>query len=42
MLVIDSEKRMVVDEALSYPHINVWYEDSEVNTVSLFEFDLFS
>ncbi|CAF4034819.1 unnamed protein product, partial [Rotaria sp. Silwood1] len=31
MLVIDSEKRMSVDEALNHPYINAWYEDSEVN-----------
>jgi c-Jun N-terminal kinase len=34
MLVIDSEKRMSVDEALNHPYISVWYEDSEVNAVS--------
>jgi mitogen-activated protein kinase 8/9/10 (c-Jun N-terminal kinase) len=42
MLVIDPEKRMSVDEALNHPYIYVWYKDSEVNTVSLFEFYLFS
>jgi hypothetical protein len=36
MLVIDPDKRMSVDEALNHLCINVWYEDSEVNAVSLF------
>jgi mitogen-activated protein kinase 8/9/10 (c-Jun N-terminal kinase) len=36
MLIIDPEKRMSVDEALNHPYINVWYEDSEVNAVSLY------
>jgi c-Jun N-terminal kinase len=35
MLIIDPEKRMSVDEALNHPYINVWFEDSEVNAVSL-------
>jgi c-Jun N-terminal kinase len=40
MLIIDPEKRMSVDEALNHPYINVWYEDSEVNAVSLLDFFL--
>ncbi len=35
MLVIDLEKRMSVDDALNHPYINVWYEDLQVNAVSL-------
>ena len=35
MLVIDPEKRISVDSALNHPYINVWYEDSEVNAVSM-------
>ena len=35
MLVIDPEKRINVDEALMHPYINVWYDESEVNAVSL-------
>lgn len=35
MLVIDPEKRISVDEALRHPYINVWYDESEVNGVSL-------
>ncbi|XP_074649431.1 stress-activated protein kinase JNK-like isoform X1 [Tubulanus polymorphus] len=35
MLVIDPEKRLSVDQALMHPYINVWYDDSEVNAVSL-------
>ena len=35
MLVIDQENRINVDEALRHPYINVWYEESEVNAVSL-------
>uniref|UniRef100_A0A6Q2XKV2 Stress-activated protein kinase JNK n=1 Tax=Esox lucius TaxID=8010 RepID=A0A6Q2XKV2_ESOLU len=30
MLVIDSSKRISVDEALKHPYINVWYDPSEV------------
>ena len=35
MLIIDPDKRMSVDEALNHPYINVWFEDSEVNAVSV-------
>ena len=35
MLVIDPEKRISVDDALMHPYINVWYEESEVNGVSI-------
>ncbi|XP_022245910.1 stress-activated protein kinase JNK-like isoform X2 [Limulus polyphemus] len=31
MLIIDPEKRISVDQALSHPYINVWYEESEVH-----------
>lgn len=31
MLVIDPEKRISVDDALTHPYINVWYDESEVN-----------
>ena len=34
MLIVDPDKRMSVDEALNHPYINVWFEDSEVNSVS--------
>ena len=34
MLVVDPENRISVDEALSHPYINVWFDDSEVNGVS--------
>ncbi|XP_041734896.1 mitogen-activated protein kinase 8 isoform X1 [Coregonus clupeaformis] len=30
MLVIDSSKRISVDEALKHPYINVWYDPAEV------------
>ncbi|XP_060943476.1 mitogen-activated protein kinase 8 isoform X3 [Limanda limanda] len=30
MLVIDSSKRITVDEALQHPYINVWYDPAEV------------
>jgi c-Jun N-terminal kinase len=40
-IVIDSEKRMSVDQALNHPYINVWYEDSEVNVVGLLYLFLF-
>ena len=36
MLVIDQEKRISVDDALMHPYINVWYDESEVNAVSIF------
>ena len=35
MLVIDPEKRINVDEALMHPYINVWFDESEVNAVSV-------
>jgi len=35
MLVVDPERRISVDEALMHPYINVWYDESEVNGVSL-------
>lgn len=35
MLVIDPERRISVDEALLHPYINVWYDEGEVNAVSL-------
>ena len=35
MLVIDQEKRISVDDALMHPYINVWYDESEVNAVSI-------
>lgn len=35
MLVIDPEKRISVDEAIMHPYINVWYDENEVNAVSL-------
>lgn len=35
MLVIDPDKRISVDEALMHPYINVWYDEGEVNGVSM-------
>ncbi len=35
MLVIDTSKRISVDEALQHPYINVWYDPSEVEAVSV-------
>jgi len=35
MLVVDPERRISVDEALMHPYINVWYDESEVNGVSV-------
>ncbi|CAG2233070.1 stress-activated protein kinase JNK-like isoform X1 [Mytilus galloprovincialis] len=35
MLVVDPEKRISVDEALMHPYIHVWYDESEVNGVSV-------
>lgn len=35
MLVIDPERRISVDEALLHPYINVWYDEGEVNAVSV-------
>ena len=36
MLIVDPDKRMSVDEALNHPYSKVWFEDSEINPVSLF------
>uniref|UniRef100_A0A4W4E3Z2 Stress-activated protein kinase JNK n=1 Tax=Electrophorus electricus TaxID=8005 RepID=A0A4W4E3Z2_ELEEL len=36
MLVIDASKRISVDEALQHPYINVWYDPSEVEAVSIY------
>ena len=41
MLVIDQEKRISVDDALMHPYINVWYDESEVNAVSIYFSRLF-
>lgn len=35
MLIIDPAKRISVDEALQHPYINVWYDPSEVEAVSI-------
>lgn len=35
MLVIDPIRRISVDEALRHPYICVWYDESEVNGVSI-------
>lgn len=35
MLVIDPENRISVDQALLHSYINVWYDESEVNAVSI-------
>lgn len=35
MLVIDPERRISVDDALLHPYINVWYDEGEVNAVSI-------
>jgi serine/threonine protein kinase len=35
MLVVDPEKRISVDDALMHPYIHVWYDESEVNGVSV-------
>ena len=34
MLVVDRSKRISVIEALHHPYIHVWYERSEVESVS--------
>ena len=39
MLVIDPEKRISVDDALRHPYINVWFDESEVNGVSILKLD---
>jgi hypothetical protein len=31
MLVVDPERRISVDDALTHAYINVWYDDAEVN-----------
>ena len=41
MLIGDPDKRMSVDEALNHPYINVWFKDSEVNSVSSLSLYLF-
>ena len=35
MLVVDPNHRISVDEAIQHPYINVWYDELEVNGVSL-------
>lgn len=35
MLVVDPENRISVDQALVHSYIQVWYDDSEVNAVSM-------
>ena len=40
MLVIDPEKRINVDEALMHPYINVWFDESEVNAVSVLGYSI--
>lgn len=40
MLVIDPQSRISVDDALLHPYINVWYDEQEVNAVSLRDFKL--
>lgn len=35
MLVIDPEHRISVEQALLHAYINVWYEEGEVNAVSV-------
>ena len=42
MLVIDPEKRISVDNALMHAYINVWFDDSEVNCVSISQLVSFS
>jgi c-Jun N-terminal kinase len=34
MTIIDPLHRISVDEAINHPYINVWYDDSEVNSVA--------
>lgn len=36
MLIIDPLYRISVEDAINHPYINVWYDESEVNAVSLF------
>lgn len=35
MLVVDPEHRISVDQALVHSYIHVWYDESEVNAVSM-------
>ena len=35
MLVVDPEHRISVDQALVHSYINVWFDESEVNAVSV-------
>ena len=35
MLVVDRSKRISVIDALDHPYIHVWYEKSEVESVSI-------
>ena len=35
MLQIDPKKRFTVDQALSHPYVNIWYDASEVHAVSV-------
>lgn len=42
MLVIDPIRRISVDEALRHPYICVWYDESEVNGVSISAFFYFA
>lgn len=37
MLVVDPENRISVDQALLHSYINVWYDESEVNAVSILD-----
>ena len=38
MLQIDPKNRITVDQALSHPYVNIWFDASEVNAVSSFVF----
>lgn len=42
MLVIDPERRISVDDALLHNYINVWYDEGEVNAVSVVDRTLIS
>ena len=35
MLQIDPAKRITVEQALAHPYVNIWFDPSEVNAVSL-------
>lgn len=37
MLHIDPAKRITVDGALGHPYVNIWYDPSEVNAVSVYK-----